>query len=103
MQGVVGPLVAEDRRPLVGEEVGVVGAVEQPVDETVAFGWVGVGEERARLVERGHASRDVDRGPTQERGIITHARRWQPQRHEPVEHEPVDERADERVGRRHRG
>ena len=78
MQGVVRPLVAEDRRPLVGEEIGVVGAVEQPVDEPVAFGGVGVGEERPRLVERGHASGDVNGGPTQERRIITHARGRQP-------------------------
>jgi len=51
VEGVVGPLIPQDRRPLVGESVGVIGAVEEPIDEFVALVRVGVGEEGPRLLE----------------------------------------------------
>ena len=91
VEGVVGPLVPQDRRPLVGESVGVVGAVEEPVDEFVALVGIGVGEEGPRLVERGDATGDVDRRPAEERGVVAPSRRRERQRHEVVEDVAVDE------------
>ena len=89
--GRLAPLVAQDRAPLVGEEVGVVGAVQQPVDQLVSLCRVGIGKELARLVGGRQSAGHVHRHPPHERRVVAHLRGRHPHFFKLVEHELVDE------------
>ena len=70
MQLVVGPLVAENGRPLGGEVVGVVFRVEQAVDQPIPLARIAVGEKLLRLLAGRQAACDVDRHPPEKRCVI---------------------------------
>ena len=90
--GVLPPLVAQDRGPLVGEVVGVVGAVEQAVDRAcrACSGRCRPGTARSRpSVGSRPAMSSVD--AAQERRVVAHRRRRQAERLQLLEDQLVDE------------
>ncbi len=84
-------LVAQNRVPLVGEVVGIVGAGQQLVDPLVALLRIGIGQKSDCFLGRRQAAGDVDARASQEGRIVAQRRGGHAQRLELLEHQVVDE------------
>ena len=94
--GVVGlfrvrSFVAQQRRPFVGEVIGVIDAVQQFVNPPVAFVWVLVREKPGGFGGGRETSGNIDAGAAQERRIIANHRRRHPHGLQFVENEFIDQ------------
>ena len=72
--GIVPP-VLEQSGPLVGKEVGVVGTLQQVINDEISFIGLAAGEELRGLFCGGQPPGDVERDAPQERRVIAHRRR----------------------------
>ena len=99
--GAVAAFVPQQRRPFRGEVVGIVGAGDEPIDESVALVGRVVSKKGADLIGRRQPPRDVDRRPPDEGAVVAHRRRRKPEAAQPIHHGSVNEIAF-RQRRRHR-
>ena len=77
MEGEVGEQVArivaavlQQRRPFVGEEIGVFGTLEQAFDEPLPLVGITAGEKLRRLGGGGQGAGDVERHAAQKDGVV---------------------------------
>ena len=98
MEGEVGEQVArvvatvlQQRRPFVGEEIGVFATLEQAFDEPLPLVGITAGEKLRRLFRRGQGAGDVERHAAQKDGVVTLGRYRNAEPRQVLEDQLVDE------------